>query len=72
MMAPIDTKQESVRSDHRRRSSENGVKAAWSVQLVHLTNWTKSNSSNGRVGRYDQSNSPNGRMGHCGRSNSPI
>ncbi|WZZ61025.1 hypothetical protein YC2023_061132 [Brassica napus] len=31
MVTPIETKQESVRSDLRRGSYENGVKAAWSL-----------------------------------------
>ena len=37
MVTPIETKQESVRSDLRRGSYESGVKAAWSVQLARLT-----------------------------------
>ncbi|KAF2530738.1 hypothetical protein F2Q70_00029519 [Brassica cretica] len=40
-VTPIETKQEQVRSNHRRGSYENGVKAAWSVQLAHLTSWSR-------------------------------
>ncbi|KAF2569604.1 hypothetical protein F2Q70_00026166 [Brassica cretica] len=40
MVSPIETKQASVRSDHRRGSYENGMKAACSVQLAKWASWT--------------------------------
>nr|VDC96426.1 unnamed protein product [Brassica oleracea] len=36
MVTPIETKRESVRSDHRRVCYENGMKAPCSVKLTHL------------------------------------
>ncbi|KAF2598716.1 hypothetical protein F2Q68_00010411 [Brassica cretica] len=41
MMTPIETKQESVRSDHIRGSYENGVKAVLSVQLAKWASCTE-------------------------------
>ena len=48
-MTPIETKQESVRSYHRRGSYE---RMGWRQHV-------RSKSANGRVGRLDRSNSPN-------------
>ncbi|KAF3557866.1 hypothetical protein F2Q69_00013445 [Brassica cretica] len=41
-MTLIETKQELVRSDHRRGSYENRMKAACSVQLTKWASWTAS------------------------------
>ena len=59
---PIETKQESIRSDHRRGSYENGTKAVFGPtrQFGELD---YSNSANGRVRRLVWSNSPNGQVG---------
>ncbi|KAF3493264.1 hypothetical protein DY000_02053196 [Brassica cretica] len=40
MVTPIETKRESVRSDHRRGCYKNGMKAPCSVQIAHLASWT--------------------------------
>ena len=88
MVTPIETKRESVRSDHRRGCYENGVKAACSVQISNLTNctawsvqlakwasWTASVGPTHQMGELDgfgRSNSPNGRVGRLARSNSPV
>ena len=53
MVTPIETKQESVWSDHRRGSYKNGMKAACLVQLGKWASWTSSVGR--RVGRCDLS-----------------
>ena len=42
MVTPIETKQESVQSNHRRGSYRNGMRAACLVQLAHLASRTAS------------------------------
>ena len=71
MVTPIETKQESVLSDHRRGSYENGMKAACSVQLGKWASWTSSVGQTRPFAELDGFvwfNSPNGRFGRCDRS----
>ncbi|KAF3563653.1 hypothetical protein DY000_02015789 [Brassica cretica] len=60
MVTPIETKRESVQSDHRRGCYENGMKAPCSVQHAKWASWT---ACSVQLAKW-----PNGRAGRCALS----
>ncbi|KAF3555920.1 hypothetical protein F2Q69_00012833 [Brassica cretica] len=66
MVTPIETKRESVRSDHRRGCYENGGEGSVfgpNLQFDELNSLVCQTRQMGELDSFGRSNSPNGRVG---------
>ncbi|KAF3575977.1 hypothetical protein DY000_02030933 [Brassica cretica] len=66
MVTPIETKRESVRSDHRRGCYENGGEGSVfcpNLQFDELNSLVSPTRQMGELDSFGRSNSPNGRVG---------